>query len=139
MPALSAPFINLQQDGRRKLIIEIVQMHHIRLKVIQHQPNLSACFAGINGLERIGQLGELASAVKIHVACIGVHAVAYAASFMLHAEILHIVPHRLKLPAQLKDIGFRTAVGVKEFIDHQNFHVFSRFPSFVQSPFLPIQ
>lgn len=41
MPALSAPFINFQQDGRRKLVIEIVQMHHIRLKVIQHQSNLS--------------------------------------------------------------------------------------------------
>ena len=56
--------------------------------------------------------------MKIHVARIGVHAVAHAASFMLHAEILHLVTHRLKLSAQLKDIGFRTAVGVKEFIDH---------------------
>ena len=61
--------------------------------------------------------------MEIHAAGIGIHPVAHTASLMLHPEILHLMAHPFQLLSQLEHIGLRAAVGVKEFVDHQDLHL----------------
>ena len=120
--ALLPPFCDFQQNGGGQLVIEVVEVAHVRLKILQHQPQLPPGLGGINGLDGIGQLGKLRSPAKIHVGGVGVHSVSHTAALMLHAEILNLVTPRCQAVAQPKNVGLRPAVGVKEFVDHQNFH-----------------
>jgi len=85
-------------------------MNHIRLKLLQHHAKLFPRIGRINRLKRIGQLYQLASAVKIHVRGIGLRAVPHAASRLIHTEILYLMPYIRQLLSQRQHIGFRTAV-----------------------------
>lgn len=119
---LLPPFVCLKEDAGRQLIVEIVEMDNIRSKIIQHQPQLLPGLGRINGLERVCKLRQLAAAVEIHAAGVGIHPVAHTPALMLHPEILHLMAHPFQLLSQLEHIGLGSAVGVKEFVDHQNFH-----------------
>ena len=90
--ALSAPFLNFKDDAGCQLVIKIVEMQNLRLEILQHQTQLLPRFRRINRLNRISQFGQLASTVKIHIRCISVHRIPYAAPLMLHPEILNFVP-----------------------------------------------
>jgi hypothetical protein len=48
--ALPLPFPDLQDDAGRQLVIEIIQMTHIRLEIIQNFSQLNTSFLGIDGL-----------------------------------------------------------------------------------------
>lgn len=103
---LLAPLHDFQDDGRGQLVVEVVQVTDIRLEVVQHFPQLHPCFLAVDGLDRVGQLAQFAAAVKVHIRCISIDPVAHAAAFVLHAEVLNLVPHLLELFAQLKYVGF---------------------------------
>ena len=91
MPSLFPPLHDLQDDRRGQLVVEVIQMADIRLEVIQHQPQLLPGFAAVNSFDRIGQLRQLAAAMKIHVGCISIDPVANTAAFMLHTKELHLM------------------------------------------------
>ena len=46
---LFPPFIDLEDDGRRQLIIKVVQMTDIRFKVLKYEPDLFCGFARVDG------------------------------------------------------------------------------------------
>ena len=91
---LSMPFFicahSINNRGRQ-LEINIIQMHHIRMKVFQHAPHLSLRFSGINNAEGIEHFTKSAG-MKIHIGCVASQAVAYYPPCMLHAKILHLIP-----------------------------------------------
>ena len=93
-------------------------MDNIRSKIIQHQPQFLPGLGRVDSLERVCKLRQLAAAVEIHAAGIGIHPVAHTAALMLHPEILHLMAHPFQLLSQLEHIGLGAAVGVEEFIDH---------------------
>ena len=119
--ALFPVFFNLHQDGGSELKVEVIQMNRIGLKIVQNPADLPARFRGIENPEGIRQLRQL-SGMKIHAGGIAFRMVPHDAAFMLHAEVLHLMSHFLKLFSRFKKIGFRSAVGIQKFIDHQNFH-----------------
>lgn len=121
--ALLPPFVRLEDDAGRQLIVEIVEMDNIWSKIVQHQPQFLPGLGRINGLERVCKLRQLAAAVEIHAAGVGIHPVAHTASLMLHPEILHLMAHPFQLLSQLEHIGLRAAVGVEEFVYHQDLHL----------------
>ena len=90
--AFSPPFRNLQDHGRRQLIVEIIDMTYIRPEIIQHQPQLLPCLGGIDRFDRIGQLGQHRSLMKIHVAGIYVHPVSHTSALVLHSKLLYFMP-----------------------------------------------
>ena len=114
-----APLDNLQDDGRRQLVVEVVQVADMGLEVLQHCPHLAACFNRIDGPYGIGELVQFGGAVKIHVRCVGTDPVANAAAIVLHAEELHLVAHGRQRFTQTENIGFAASVGMKELVDHQ--------------------
>ena len=106
MPSLFPPLDDLQDDRRGQLVVEIVQMANIRLEVIQHQPQLLPGLAAVNGLDRVGQLAQLASTVKIHIRCISIDPVANTATFMVHTEELDLVTVLFQCLPQFKNVRF---------------------------------
>ena len=90
MPFL-LPISQLQKDAGCQLEVEVVQMANIRLKILQHLPQLFAGIGGINGLYGVKKLCKLRAAVKVHVLGIGIDTVAYTAAGVLHAEILDLM------------------------------------------------
>lgn len=59
--------------------------------------------------------------MKIHIGCVGVHVIADYTMIVFHAKVLNFVAGFLQIFAKHKDIGFRTSVGVQEFVHHQDF------------------
>ena len=57
MAALLFPFPDLQNDTGCQLVVKIIQMAHVRLKILQHQTDLLPCLCRINGLNRVQQFG----------------------------------------------------------------------------------
>ena len=88
---LLAPLHDFQDDGRSQLVVKIVQVTDIRLEVVQNFPQLHPCFLAVDGLNRVGQLAQFATAVEIHIRCISINPVAHAAAFMLHTEVLNLM------------------------------------------------
>jgi hypothetical protein len=50
---LFLPLFNLENDRWSELIIEIIEMTHIRLKIIKHETQLPAGFRAVNSFYRI--------------------------------------------------------------------------------------
>ena len=119
---LPLPLDDLHDHGGGQLVIEVVQMDDLRLKIVQHQAELLSGLCGVDRLQGVADLGHSLRGVKIHRGGIGVDRVPHASLGVFHAEILNVMPDALQVGAQLKHIGFRTAVGVQKFIDHQNSH-----------------
>ena len=122
MSALLLPLADLQDDTGRQLVVKVIDMTHIRLKILQNQADLFPGFCGINGFNRIKQLRNLRAAVKIHIGGIGIHTIPDDPVRMLHAEILDFMAQLLQRLAQFENIGFRSAVGMQKLIHHQNLH-----------------
>ena len=95
-PALSAsfspPFCDLQDHGRRQLIVEIIEMTHVRPEIIKYHPQLLPGLGGIDRFDRIGQLRQHGSLMKIHVAGICAHPVSHTSALVLHSKILYFMP-----------------------------------------------
>ena len=104
--AFALPFADFQDHAGGQLVVKIIQMAHIRLKIIQNQPDLLPGFGRINGFQGVGQLGQFGTSVKIHVGGIDIHPVAHHTAFMLHAEVLDLMAQGLEAVAKLKNIGF---------------------------------
>ena len=99
---LLAPLHDFQDDGRCQLVVEVVQVTDIRLEVVQNFSQLHPCFLAVDGLDRVGQLAQFAATVEVHIRCISIDAVAHAATFMLHAEVLNLMSVLLQRLTQLK-------------------------------------
>ena len=112
MPGFLPPFGDLHDDGGRQLIIEVVQMAHVRLKAVQYLPDFRARFGAVYRSDRIRDFGEHGPFVEVHFACIGVHAVPDRAALAVHAKILDLMAARLQIFADLERIGLRTALGI---------------------------
>ena len=84
----------------------------IRLEVVQHQPQLLPSLTAVNRLDRVGQLGQLAAAVEVHIGRVSIDPVAHAAAFMLHTEVLYLVTVLLQCFTQLENVGFRATISV---------------------------
>ena len=52
-PDLWIKVLDLINDGWRNLEIDIIQMHHIRMKILQDLPDLPSCIPGIDNLKWI--------------------------------------------------------------------------------------
>lgn len=50
---------------------------------------------------------------------------------VVHAKILDFMAFLVQTGAQFNDIGFRTAPGLQEFIDYQDFHHVLRFAALI--------
>ncbi len=109
-------------DGRRQLKIDVVEMYDIRRKALQHPPDVSFGFRRIQDLKRVRELCQLRSPMEVHGSRVNLRRIAHDAPLMLHAEILHLVPHGRKLCARLEKICLRSPVGIEEFIHHQDPH-----------------
>ena len=72
-------------------MVKVVQVTDIRLEVVQHFPQLHPCFLAVDSFDGVGQLAQFAAAVKVHIRCISIDPVAYAAAFVLHSEVLNLV------------------------------------------------
>lgn len=86
------PCILPTANSDKILIVDIVNMTNVRLEIIKHNPQLFSCLGGVNRLNGISQLRQLAAAVEIHIARISIHSVSNAAPFMLHPEVLDFIP-----------------------------------------------
>ena len=93
-------------------------MAHIRMKILQHQPDLFPGFPGVDAFDGIEHLRKLAAAAEIHMGGIGLHPVAHGTPLVLHTKILDLMAHGLQLCTQFENIGFRSAVGMQKLIDH---------------------
>ena len=120
---LLAPLHDFQDDGRCQLVVEVIQVTDIRLEVVQNFSQLHSCFLAVDGLDRVGQLTQLAAAVEVHIRCISVDPVAHAAAFMLHAEVLNLMSVLLQCLTQFEYIRLTSAVSVQKFIQNQRPHV----------------
>lgn len=103
---LLAPLHDFLDDGRRQLIVKIVQVTDIRLEVVQNFSQLYPCFLAVDGLDRVGQLAQFAATVEVHIRCVSIDPVAHAAAFVLHAEVLNLVSMLLQCLAQLENVCF---------------------------------
>lgn len=103
---LLAPLHDFQDDGRCQLVVKVVQVTDIRLEVVQNFSQLHSCFLAVDGLDRVGQLAQFAATVEVHIRCISTDAVAHAAAFVLHTEVLNFVSVLLQCLTQLKYVGF---------------------------------
>ena len=103
---LLAPLHDFQNDGRSQLVVKVVQVTDIRLEVVQHFPQLHPCFLAVDSFDGVGQLAQFAAAVEVHIRCISIDPVAYAAAFMLHTEVLNLMSVLLQRLTQLKYVGF---------------------------------
>ena len=99
---LLTPLHDFQNDGRCQLVVEVVQVTDIRLEVVQNFSQLYSCFFAVNRLDWVGQLAQLAAAVKIHIRCISIDPVAHATAFVLHTEVLNLVSVLLQRLTQFK-------------------------------------
>ena len=120
---LLAPLHDFQDDGRSQLVVKVVQVTDIRLEVVQNFSQLHPCFLAVDGLDRVGQLAQLTSAVEIHIRCISVDPVAHAAAFVLHTEVLNIMSMLLQRLTQFEYIRLTSTVSVQKFIQNQRPHV----------------
>ena len=119
-PDLWIKVLDLINDGWRNLEIDIVQMHYIRMKILQNLPDFSLRIPGINNLKRIRQLTDFprkasstgAAITKGHVLGVALRTVSDNPSFMLHPEILHLMSHFLQLSANAEDVGLRSTVWI---------------------------
>ena len=122
MPSFFLPLADLKDDAGGELIIEVVEMAYIGLEIIQDHPDFFSGFKGINRFDGVKEFGKFGAGMKIHVGGIGIDTVADNASFMLHAEVLDFMAQRLEISSQLKNVCFRSAIGMQKLIDHQNSH-----------------
>ena len=102
---------------RGELKIDIIKVHHVRVHVKKHFSHLPFRLERIDNFKGIEQFLQL-TRMKIHVGRVKLRPIPHNASDMLHTEILNPVPLLLQIISQLKDIRFRSAVGVQELIDH---------------------
>lgn len=120
---LLAPLHDFQNDGRCQLVVEVVQVTDIRLEVVQNFSQLHPCLLAVDCLDRVGQLAQFATAVKIHIRRISIDPVAHAAAFMLHTEVLNLMSVLLQCLTQFEYIRLTSAVSVQKFIQNQRPHV----------------
>lgn len=103
-----------------KLVIEIVEMHDIRLKITQHGKHFFTRVRRVYGFERIAELCQRRRRMEIHILSINAQSVAHDIALMAHPEILHLIAEGFKLLSYFENICFRAALRKKEFIDYQN-------------------
>ena len=106
----------LINNGRCQLKVNVIQMHDIRMKILQNNTNLLPRLFGINDFERISERPQ-PPLMKIDRFGIAVRMISHDPAFMFHAEILHFMPHLTKLFADPEDICLGPSVRVQEFID----------------------
>ena len=112
---LLAPLHDFRDDGRCQLVVEVVQVTDIRLEVVQNFSQLHTCFLAVDGLDGVGQLAQFAATVEVHVRCISIDPVAYAAAFVFHTKVLNFMSVLLQCLAQFEYIRLTSAVSVQKF------------------------
>lgn len=55
MACLLTPFDNFQNDAGGQLIVEVIDVTHIRLEIVQHKTQLFPCLGRVDRLDWIGQ------------------------------------------------------------------------------------
>ena len=100
------------------LILNIIQVASIRLEIVQNKTQFLASLGGVDGLDRVGQLCQFETAVEVHIAGIGIHAVAHASAFMLHVKVLNFMALAFQVISQFENVGFTTAIRVEKFVNH---------------------
>ena len=117
-PAVLPPFYDFQDNGRRQLIIEVVDMTDVRLKILQDQTELPPGLPAVDRLNRIEDLRQPPAAMEIHSMCIRIHTVSNTPIFMFHAKILNLMPLFLQEGSQFEYIGFTSSVRIEKLINH---------------------
>ena len=121
-PALSPgglpPFYDFQDNGRRQLIIEVVDMTDIRLKILQDQTELPPGLPAVDRLNGIEDLRQPPAAMEIHIIRIRIHTVSDTPVLMFHAKILNLIPLFLQEGSQFEYIGLTSSVRIEKLIDH---------------------
>ena len=116
------PLFGGVNDRRRQLEVDVVEMHHIRVKLFQHGGHFAPRLQRVEDFEGIEEPGG-GIPPEIHMKGIQARPVAHGVAPVVHAEILHLMaPPGQALP-DLQHVGLRAAPGVEKFVYHQNFHV----------------